>query len=150
LIGNFFAAKITGKRTKFVIKNINDTVNENEQTDTKVYNKIFEITCETKIVIQLETKINQNEENIENNILETKNTLNFDSIGGLSSQINQIIELTNSLHQSSVFIKFGLKPPKGILLFGPPGKIILIFIFLNFFKFFFFLLFKHFLIFSAF
>ena len=90
--------------------------NENEN---KIYNKIFEINSETKIIIENEEKISKNEEKIEINEIKK---LDFDSIGGLSSQINQIVELTNSLHQSSVFLKFGLKPPKGILLFGPPGK----------------------------
>lgn len=48
--------------------------------------------------------------------------LNYDSVGGLSKEIELLkstIELP--LHQPNVFGDFGITPPRGILLHGPPG-----------------------------
>lgn len=48
--------------------------------------------------------------------------LNYNSVGGLSKEIsllNKAIELP--LHQPTLFADFGVTPPRGILLHGPPG-----------------------------
>ena len=46
----------------------------------------------------------------------------FDQIGGLATQINTVRDMIyRPLHTPSVFTKLGLSPPKGILMFGPPG-----------------------------
>lgn len=47
----------------------------------------------------------------------------YEDIGGLSSQINKIREMIElPLKFPQVFEKLGIYPPKGILLFGPPGS----------------------------
>lgn len=48
--------------------------------------------------------------------------LNYDLVGGLSREINLLkstIELP--LHQPTLFTRFAVTPPRGILLHGPPG-----------------------------
>ncbi|OQR90156.1 mannose-6-phosphate isomerase [Thraustotheca clavata] len=46
----------------------------------------------------------------------------FDAIGGLQEQINAVRQLIEQpLVNPGLFARFGLPPPKGVLLFGPPG-----------------------------
>jgi ATP-dependent 26S proteasome regulatory subunit len=48
--------------------------------------------------------------------------VSFDSIGGLQKQIKSIREMIEMplLHPER-FTKYGLMPPKGLILYGPPG-----------------------------
>ncbi|RCH89687.1 Spermatoproteinsis associated protein 5 [Rhizopus stolonifer] len=49
-------------------------------------------------------------------------TVGYESIGGLEKQIEIVREMIETpLKQPELFLKYGLKPPKGVLLFGPPG-----------------------------
>jgi ATP-dependent 26S proteasome regulatory subunit len=51
-----------------------------------------------------------------------KSNTGFGSIGGLEVQIKAIREMIElPLFHPEKFTKFGLAPPKGILLFGPAG-----------------------------
>jgi AAA family ATPase len=46
----------------------------------------------------------------------------YQNIGGLSKQIDIVRELVETpLNNPALFLKYGLKPPRGVLLFGPPG-----------------------------
>jgi AAA family ATPase len=46
----------------------------------------------------------------------------YATLGGLSKQIAQVRSLLDlPLSQPELYQKFGLKPPRGILLYGPPG-----------------------------
>lgn len=48
--------------------------------------------------------------------------LNYDVVGGLAKEVNILkntIELP--LHQPSLFTRFAVSPPRGVLLHGPPG-----------------------------
>ena len=59
---------------------------------------------------------------VEELVLEEVPDISYDDVGGLDDQIEQIqdaIELPY-VHQA-LFEKYALKPPKGILLYGPPG-----------------------------
>lgn len=48
--------------------------------------------------------------------------INFDSIGGLQKEIKAIREMVEiPLSCPERFIKYGLVPPRGLLLYGPPG-----------------------------
>jgi SpoVK/Ycf46/Vps4 family AAA+-type ATPase len=48
--------------------------------------------------------------------------ISWDKIGGLRSQVNAIREAVElPLNNAKLFKEFGLKPSKGILLWGPPG-----------------------------
>ncbi|KAI7902225.1 P-loop containing nucleoside triphosphate hydrolase protein [Cokeromyces recurvatus] len=49
-------------------------------------------------------------------------TFGYENIGGLSKQIAIIREMIETpLQNPELFLKYGLKPPRGVLLFGPPG-----------------------------
>ncbi|XP_026553791.1 spermatogenesis-associated protein 5 isoform X1 [Pseudonaja textilis] len=46
----------------------------------------------------------------------------YDSIGGLSNQLKTIKEMIElPLKQPDLFRKYGIPPPRGVLLYGPPG-----------------------------
>lgn len=48
--------------------------------------------------------------------------LSFASIGGLNEQIREIREVIElPLKNPELFLRVGIKPPKGVLLYGPPG-----------------------------
>jgi proteasome-associated ATPase len=59
---------------------------------------------------------------VEELVLEEVPDINYGDIGGLASQIEQIRDAVELpfLHPD-LFREHGLKPPKGILLYGPPG-----------------------------
>ena len=47
----------------------------------------------------------------------------YDDVGGVRKQMAQIRELVElPLRHPQLFKTIGVKPPKGILLFGPPGS----------------------------
>lgn len=49
-------------------------------------------------------------------------SLNYDSVGGLSKEIEVLKNAIHlPLHQPSLFRDFGVTPPRGVLLHGPPG-----------------------------
>eukprot|EP00850_Spirogloea_muscicola_P011893 SM000075S21982 [mRNA] locus=s75:434791:440447:- [translate_table: standard] len=49
-------------------------------------------------------------------------TASYSTLGGLSAQISALKELVGlPLQQPQLFAKYGLKPPRGVLLYGPPG-----------------------------
>ncbi len=49
-------------------------------------------------------------------------SINFESIGGLDEQIKEIREAVElPFENPDAFAEFGIEPPKGVLLTGPPG-----------------------------
>lgn len=54
--------------------------------------------------------------------LEDPGKINFAGIGGLSEQIRELREVIElPLMNPELFLRVGIKPPKGVLLYGPPG-----------------------------
>ncbi|MCK5660743.1 MAG: proteasome-activating nucleotidase, partial [Methanosarcinales archaeon] len=54
--------------------------------------------------------------------VESDTNISYDDIGGLHDQIRDIREIIElPLAKPELFTKVGIKPPKGVLLFGPPG-----------------------------
>ncbi|KAJ1673187.1 26S protease regulatory subunit 10B, partial [Spiromyces aspiralis] len=48
--------------------------------------------------------------------------VSFSSIGGLEEQIRELREVIElPLTNPELFVRVGIKPPKGVLLYGPPG-----------------------------
>uniref|UniRef100_A0A803LP95 AAA+ ATPase domain-containing protein n=1 Tax=Chenopodium quinoa TaxID=63459 RepID=A0A803LP95_CHEQI len=48
--------------------------------------------------------------------------ISYSALGGLSDQIRQLKECIElPLMNPEIFIRVGIKPPKGVLLYGPPG-----------------------------
>ena len=60
--------------------------------------------------------------NVEKFVILEKPELTFNDIGGLKDQIREVQEVVElPLKKPYLFRKIGITPPKGILLFGPPG-----------------------------
>ncbi len=60
--------------------------------------------------------------NVEQFVIVDKPDVKWSAIGGLDDAIEQIKEVVElPLKKPQLFIKVGIKPPKGILLHGPPG-----------------------------
>lgn len=53
---------------------------------------------------------------------ESLNAVGYDDIGGIKKQLAQIQELVElPLRHPVLFKSIGVKPPRGVLMFGPPG-----------------------------
>jgi 26S proteasome regulatory subunit T4 len=54
--------------------------------------------------------------------LEDPGQISFAGIGGLNEQIRELREVIElPLKNPELFMRVGIKPPKGVLLYGPPG-----------------------------
>lgn len=54
--------------------------------------------------------------------VDEKPTESYTDIGGLSKQIEELVEaVVMPMKQAEMFKKIGIKPPKGALMYGPPG-----------------------------
>jgi len=54
--------------------------------------------------------------------IEDPGNISFAGIGGLSDQIRELREVIElPLQNPELFLRVGIKPPKGVLLYGPPG-----------------------------
>lgn len=54
--------------------------------------------------------------------LEDPGQVSFGGIGGLNEQIRELREVIElPLKNPELFLRIGIKPPKGVLLYGPPG-----------------------------
>lgn len=88
-------------------------------------NEIYTVTQNTKINIDATTSTittTADEDTIMEEEKEEKGTVGYKNIGGLSPQINIVREMVETpLNNPNLFLKYGLKPPRGVLLFGPPG-----------------------------
>jgi 26S proteasome regulatory subunit T5 len=50
-------------------------------------------------------------------------TETYTDIGGLDKQVEELIEaIVLPIQQADKFKTLGIKPPKGVLMYGPPGK----------------------------
>lgn len=57
-----------------------------------------------------------------------KPDVKYSDIGGLDSQKQEIREAVElPLVQQDLYRKIGIDPPRGVLLYGPPGKLIYMF-----------------------
>ncbi|ORX94701.1 AAA-domain-containing protein [Basidiobolus meristosporus CBS 931.73] len=66
------------------------------------------------------TVVSIGQENVESN--QPVQKVRYDSIGGLEHEVKIVREMVElPLQKPEVYRRFGLKPPKGVLLFGPPG-----------------------------
>src|SRR3989338_688528 len=60
--------------------------------------------------------------NVEKFVIVEKPTVSWNDIGGLDNQVREIQEVVElPLKKPELFKKVGIKPPKGILLYGEPG-----------------------------
>ncbi|KAJ7069889.1 AAA family ATPase [Mycena amicta] len=79
--------------------------------------RVYTASWDTVVVLDDET---QSEAQLEIQALRTESA--YDVVGGLNKQIAEIRDLLEiPLTRPELFRHFGLKPPRGILLHGPPG-----------------------------
>lgn len=58
-----------------------------------------------------------------NMLQEDPGKVDYSSIGGLSEQIRELREsIELPLMNPELFLRVGINPPKGVLLYGPPGE----------------------------
>ncbi|URZ15822.1 CDC48 family AAA ATPase [Clostridium felsineum] len=81
--------------------------------------KILETIPDTNVIITQSTQISI----IGGAILKPQNnTISYDDIGGLSKEISKVKEMVElPLVYPKLFEQVGIDPPKGLLLYGPPG-----------------------------
>jgi transitional endoplasmic reticulum ATPase len=73
---------------------------------------VVKVTKETNIVVK--------EEPVSEEIL--KSEVRYEDIGGLKNEIQKIREMVElPLRHPELFERLGIEPPKGVLLYGPPG-----------------------------
>ena len=57
-----------------------------------------------------------------NMLHEDPGNISYSAVGGLSDQIRELREsIELPLMNPELFLRVGIKPPKGVLLYGPPG-----------------------------
>jgi 26S proteasome regulatory subunit T4 len=57
-----------------------------------------------------------------NMLNEESSNIDFSEIGGLNDQVRELREVIElPLTNPELFVRVGIKPPKGVLLYGPPG-----------------------------
>lgn len=79
----------------------------------KLKASIYKVTQKTKIQFIDLPSVNKEQRT---------NGIGYGNIGGLEHQIKVVREMIETpLNNPELFTKYGLKPPRGLLLFGPPG-----------------------------
>jgi len=59
-----------------------------------------------------------------NMLNEDSSKIDFSEIGGLTDQVRELREVIElPLTNPELFIRVGIKAPKGVLLYGPPGRV---------------------------
>lgn len=54
--------------------------------------------------------------------VDEKPTEDYTDVGGLDKQIQELVEaVERPITHNELFKQIGIKPPKGVLLWGPPG-----------------------------
>ncbi|CEP10802.1 hypothetical protein [Parasitella parasitica] len=98
------------------------------EIECSISSDIYTITSKTKINQETTSQTNtesgqqeqQQQQQQQQQQLDQK--LGYDQIGGLTKQIEIVREMIETpLNNPELFLKYGLKPPRGVLLFGPPG-----------------------------
>lgn len=84
--------------------------------------KITEVTPGPYCLVTPDTEIHCEGEPLEREEEGGPNDIGYDDIGGCRKQLNQIREMVElPLRHPQIFKSIGIKPPRGILMYGPPG-----------------------------
>eukprot|EP01027_Heterolobosea_sp_BB2_P027346 GEZU01042683.1.p1 GENE.GEZU01042683.1~~GEZU01042683.1.p1 ORF type:complete len:824 (-),score=392.77 GEZU01042683.1:121-2592(-) len=85
--------------------------------------KVVETDPDEYCIVAPDTVIHCEGEPIKREEEESVNDVGYDDIGGCRKQMAQIREMVElPLRHPQLFKSIGIKPPKGILLYGPPGS----------------------------
>mgnify|MGYP001367236465 CR=1 FL=1 len=85
--------------------------------------KVMAIEPGTSCIISPDTTIHCEGDSVKREEEEKLDDIGYDDIGGLGSQLLQIREMIElPLRHPTLFKTLGVKPPRGVLLYGPPGS----------------------------
>ena len=85
--------------------------------------KVVETDPPEYCIVAPDTVIHTEGEPIKREDEEKLNEIGYDDIGGLGKQLAQIREMIElPLRHPTLFKTLGVKPPRGVLLYGPPGS----------------------------
>ncbi|XP_059286815.1 cell division cycle protein 48 homolog [Lycium ferocissimum] len=85
--------------------------------------KVMETDPPEYCIVAPETEIFVGDEPVKREDEDQLNSIGYDDVGGFRKQMAQIRELVElPLRHPQLFKCIGVKPPKGILLYGPPGS----------------------------
>ncbi|OCB85958.1 AAA family ATPase [Sanghuangporus baumii] len=121
-IGQVIKTAYEGHERIFTVVDI--SANLNSGTDCEINERLSSLSIEgsgpSLWTANWDTQISVKQD--PNDILGSSAVDGYASVGGLDRQISQIRDLIEiPLTRPDLFRHFGLKPPKGILLHGPPG-----------------------------
>lgn len=119
--GKFYPSSVTGYVTK-IIRGMMLANGEPFALSIGGRLRVFRAECIPAYgVVTSETNVSLVSENGEQS-KSTSEPSGFKRVGGLSDIIDELVSTVKKpLLEHSVYEKFGLSPPKGVLLFGPPG-----------------------------
>lgn len=109
-----------GKTNIFIV----DDIRYSGATQTPSFDsKVFSVTRRTTVNLSpFEEPSSSQPDSSASSPAPPTSKVTYESIGGLDKQIRIVREMVElPLNQPERFSKFGLKPPRGILLYGPPG-----------------------------
>jgi len=85
--------------------------------------KVVETDPDEYCIVAPDTVIHCEGEPVKREDEESKDDVGYDDIGGVRKQLQNIRELVElPLRHPQLFKSIGVKPPRGILMFGPPGS----------------------------
>jgi len=106
--GSIFSVRKGGRLVKFKVMDL--------ITDSESGEDVFCIVDDTTQFFTDDEPLSREEE-------EEYNEVGYDDIGGCSRQLAQIRELVElPLRHPQIFHAVGIPPPKGVLMYGPPGS----------------------------
>ncbi|HMK46627.1 MAG TPA: CDC48 family AAA ATPase [Methanocella sp.] len=74
------------------------------------------------VIADMNTEVNISDKPVEEGKAEKVPHISYEDIGGLRREISLVREMIElPLRHPEIFQKLGIEPPKGVLLFGPPG-----------------------------
>ena len=118
-IGNMFSTKIYGKSYKVRVV----ALNGNKEGSEATYGRAFVANGSTKVLIAADP--NSTEPELEDEVTQSekhKSSVTFDDVAGVSKIVDLLKEaVILPLKSPEVFEKYGIKPPKGVLLYGASG-----------------------------
>lgn len=75
-----------------------------------------------RCIISPDTVLDMPDEELDRAEEEGEETLGYDDIGGVDKELSKIRELVElPMRHPKVFTSVGVRPPRGVLIYGPPG-----------------------------
>jgi len=84
--------------------------------------KVVETEPPKRCIVSPDTVLDMPDEELDRAEEEGEETLGYDDIGGVDKELSKIRELVElPMRHPKVFTSVGVRPPRGVLIYGPPG-----------------------------